>query len=691
MSLQVAPPDLAALEPHDHASPSALRWISWGSNEHATFLGVPSTAFQPLVSPAPAKPSATIDPEQKHAQKVLKTKTTYKVFSPSAKPSASASPYVSSVARRKQHFTHPSPSASTTSFSSVYSPITSDSLTTLSIATNASSRMPKLAHVGVIDIKFLSTQKLPKEEKKTLKENPKDTLAETPEPPTTPPVPSVKRRGGTARAGPATTAGTKAATAGKGKGRRKPGARNAQNDEGEEDKEKKEREVQLFRFLPPSQQPDSGPYVRYSPMYHPYHPFRSMHREVIKKEKGARNPPPKPEPVVEKEVEEPPPPQRRQSSRQKKQTTRLTAAEKKEKAKEAKERAKERAKEKALKAKEAAKDKVKEAANSKTESKETPPEREPSPPVVATRSRAAAAAAKTAAASKSKSSGNALTTSGDSRADAKSGAIKGRASRATTAGAKRKREEDEEQATEEITPPPKRPRRGAATRSANAQNGSNDTLDGDEQAQDNASQEGSSNGNPEEYSASSPTADPPNGDKPPQRRMRPGTRKTQAARAAAMAAKARGPSFHLYKYERMLMGEGQKRSLAERENKSPGDESMELDQDGAEYDIPPKVEAVEEKEEAVADAAAASSPPLPTATATATAAAQAPTPKPRGRGGKSRGGVSRGRASAKRRTGVRGARASQKEAEEEHAEEHEAEHVEEHVEESQEVRLALRA
>jgi hypothetical protein len=47
----------------------------------------------------------------------------------------------------------------------------------------------------------------------------------------------------------------------------------------------------------------------------------------------------------------------------------------------------------------------------------------------------------------------------------------------------------------------------------------------------------------------------------------------------------------------MLMGEGQKRSLAERGNKTPGDESMELDQDGVEYDVPPKVEAVEEKEE----------------------------------------------------------------------------------------------
>jgi hypothetical protein len=64
-----------------------------------------------------------------------------------------------------------------------------------------------------------------------------------------------------------------------------------------------------------------------------------------------------------------------------------------------------------------------------------------------------------------------------------------------------------------------------------------------------------------------------------------------------------------------------------------------------------------------------------------------PTPKARGRGGKTRGGVSRGRASAKRRTGVRNARAPQKEAEEEHAEEHEAEHAEEHVEESQEVCL----
>lgn len=692
MTLQLAPLDLAALEPYDPVSSSALRWISWGSNEHAAFLGVRSTAFQPLVPPAPAKPPAAIDPKQKHAEKVLIPKSTYRGSSPSAKPSATA-PYVSSVARRKQHFTHPSPSASTTSLSTVHSPITSDSLTTPSIATNASSRMPELAHVGVIDIKFLCSQKLPKEEKEKLKEKPKDVLAETPElPATPPPVQSVKRRGGAARAGPATTAGSKAAPTSKGKGKGKPSALNAQNDEDDDDKEKKEREVQLFRFLPPSQQPTSGPYIRYSPMYHPYHPFRSMHREAVKKEIEARNPPLKPEPVVEKEVEEAPAPQRRQSSRQKKQTTRLTAAEKKEKAKEAKERAKERAKEKALKAKEAAKEKTKEAANSKTEPKGTPPEREPSPPVVATRSRAAAAAAKTAAASKSKTSGNSHAAAGDSKADTKSSATKGRASRAATAGAKRKREEDEEQAIEEITPPPKRPRRGAATRSTNAQNGngSNDAMDGDEQAQDNASQEGSSNGNLEEHSASSPTGDPPNGDKPPQRRMRPGTRKTQAARAAAMAAKVRNPCFRFCGSMRTLMGEGQKRSLAERENKSPGAESMDLDQDTIDYDVSLKVEALEEKEGIVPDAAAAPSPPP--STATPIAAVPAPTLKGRGRGGKSRGGVSRGRASAKRRTGVRSAKALQREVEEEHAEDHEAEPAEEHVEESQEVWLhTLRA
>jgi len=691
MSFQVAALDLAALEPYNSTSPSALRWVSWGSNEHAAFLGVPSTAFQPLAPPAPANPAATIDPKQKHAQKMLKPKSTSVISSLSTKPSATAMPYVSSVARRKQHFTHLSPAASTTSLSSVHSPITSDSLTTLSITTNASSRMPELAHVGVIDIKFLSTQKLPREEKKKPIEKPKDDLTETPSPPPTSPpgIPSVKRRGGAARAGATPTAGTKAAPAGKGKDRRKPGAHSTQNDEDDGDKEKKEREVPLFRFLPPSQQPTSGPYIRYSSMYHPYHPFRSMHREAVKKEREARNPPPKPEPVVEKEVEEPPAPQRRQSSRQKKQATRLTAAEKKEKAKEAKERAKERAKEKALKAKEAAKEKAKEAANSsKTELKEAPPDREPSPPIVATRSRAAAAAAKTAAASKSKSSGNAHSASGDPKADSKSGVTKGRASRAATAGAKRKREEDEEQATEEVTPPPKRPRRGAATRLANAnnENGSNDALDGDEQAQDNASQEGSSNDNLEEHSASSPTGDPPNGDKLPQRRMRPGTRKTQAARAAAMAAKVRHTHLRFCDFDKLLMGEGQKRSLAERENKTPGDESMELDQDGIDYEALLKVEAVDE-EEVVPEAAAAPSPPP--AAATTTTAAPAPTPKTRGRGGKSKGGASRGRASAKRRTAARNSKAPHKEAEEERAEEHEAEHAEEHVEDSHEVYLRV--
>jgi hypothetical protein len=136
----------------------------------------------------------------------------------------------------------------------------------------------------------------------------------------------------------------------------------------------------------------------------------------------------------------------------------------------------------------------------------------------------------------------------------------------------------------------------------------------------------------------------------------------------------------------MLTGEGQKRSLAERGNKTPGDESMEFDQDDVEYDVPPKTEAVEEKEDVVPEAAAAVPSPPPSTT---TVAAPAPTPKSRGRGGKSRGGASRGRASAKRRTGVRNSRAPQKDAEEEHAEEHETENAEEHVEESQEVRLCV--
>lgn len=131
------------------------------------------------------------------------------------------------------------------------------------------------------------------------------------------------------------------------------------------------------------------------------------------------------------------------------------------------------------------------------------------------------------------------------------------------------------------------------------------------------------------------------------------------------------------------MGEGQKRSLAERGNKSPGDESMELDQDGVEYDIPLKVEAIEEKVVVVPEVSTAAPSPPPS---TVTAAAPVPTPKTRGRGGKSRGGGSRGRASAKRR-GVRNSKAPQKEAEEEHDEEHGAEHVEEHVEGSHEVSL----
>ncbi|KIM26966.1 hypothetical protein M408DRAFT_175812 [Serendipita vermifera MAFF 305830] len=390
----------------------------------------------------------------------------------------SSQPALSSVARRKLRIANnsvPSYALGNTSNADHMSPATSISNSD-SNSSKSTQDLPVLASIGVVDMRFLTRQP-PTVQKSETPKLPKSASKEssvgTPTSPSAPlaagPAPKNQRPKASTRAAPAAT------TNGKSK------ASTATSSNKPDDNKDALKYKHAFLFRPESQQPTSGPYVRYSPMYHYYHPYRNMHREAIKAEWSRLHP------VVERipppEEEEAVTPPRRTSGRQKKTNVRGVAA---------------RGRDKSNKKGAAA------AAAATSQNNDTPA----SPLLANGRRSRANAKAKT---------GGAKT-------------AKGKGGRASAGGAanKRKRadleEEDKQVGVKEEgvpTPPTKRPRRGAAAAAAIA----TAALEADDAASNK------DEGSPTE---ALDDGEPKTAVK---RRMRPNARKTAAARAAAMEAK----------------------------------------------------------------------------------------------------------------------------------------------------------
>jgi hypothetical protein len=320
-----------------------------------------------------------------------------------------------------------------------------------------------------------------------------------------------------------------------------------------------------FLFRPESEQPSSGPFFRYSPMYHYYHPYRNLHRQAIKDEWNRLHP------IVERipppEEEEVATPPRRTSGRQKKTNVRGVAARGRS-------------------------DKSKKGAATAPAASQTN-DVTPASPLLPNGRRSRANAAKSK--------------NGGARAAAKKG---GRAT--GNAANKRKRAEIEEEdkqigGNDEAIPVPpiKRPRRGAAALAA--------ALATAEAARE--AEEAGSN-----KDEASPTEAQDDGEPKTtvKRRMRPNARKTAAARAAAMEAKVSHTSQQLPRNDNRDTAkqkqkkrstedgesiedngdeEGALESLKDDESVSKPDESQPAETPGADLDIPAGVD----KDEALVD------------------------------------------------------------------------------------------
>ncbi|KAG8759262.1 hypothetical protein FRC14_006338 [Serendipita sp. 396] len=388
---------------------------------------------------------------------------------------------LSSVARRKLRLANssvPSYPFGTTPPSQLAA--ASPSLSTKSSNTSSEGTndrdLPELAPVGVVDMRFLTRQppSAPKAASKAPKSTSKSSSAGTP---TSPSVPLAATAPKNQRPKPTAAADGKLAS----------DLIATSNDD--ENKEKGNDTKPAFLFRPGSQQPSSGPYIRYSPMYHYYHPYRNLHREAIKTEWARLHPVvERPPPPQEEEVATPP---RRTSGRQKKGNGRGVGG---------KGRSTEKGKKGGANAVAAA------AGSQGNENPGNSP-----PPASGRRSRAAIGKGKGATAPKGQAKG------------------KGGKGAAGPGSNKRKRgefEEDEkaQEGKEDNapTPPTKRPRRGAAAVAAALA-----------AAQEAAEDAGSAKDEP------SPTDAQDESERIIKRRMRPNARKTAAARAAAMVAKKR--------------------------------------------------------------------------------------------------------------------------------------------------------
>lgn len=393
---------------------------------------------------------------------------------------------LSSVAKRKQRLanssiptyaratTHSSPGLSPSPMSPEESQTTTD---------KSSSGSLSFAPVGVVDMRFLSRQ--PPALQKTVAQQPKSSSKPSSvSTPTTPPAPLAgsvpKNQRPKARQAGAVPAAAINGKSTKARPNRSIATAVPIDDSMSADNLKKTKLAFLFR--PESEQPTRGPYIRFSPMYHYYHPYRNLHREAIKAEWVRLHPVVEaPPPQEEEEVVTPP---RRTSGRQKKAAN-----------------AKGVGKGKGEKGKKAAA-----GTSQSNEATGTSP-----PPTGGRRSRAANKA----------------------KAPAK-GPGKGKGLGGRGPGSKRKRAEFEEEEKQQVskeevepTPPSKRPRRGAAAAAI--------ALSAAQEAEEAGSTREEVEGTEEQ-----------DGNEPRQikRRMRPNARKTAAARAAAMEAKVSVyPSF----------------------------------------------------------------------------------------------------------------------------------------------------
>ena len=439
-------------------------------------------------------------------------------------------------------------------------------------SSKSTQEIPILAPVGVVDMRFLTRQpptvqkpEIPKQAKSASKESSVGTPTSPSAPLAAGPTPKNQRPKTSNRAAPAATNGKSNSSS------------TATTSNKLDDNKDTLKSKHAFLFRPESEQPTSGPYVRYSPMYHYYHPYRNMHREAIKAEWSRLHP------VVERipppEEEEAVTPPRRTSGRQKKTNVRGVAA-----------RGRDKSSKKGAAAAAAAA-----AATSQNN------DAIPASPLLPNgrRSRANAAKAKSGGAKSAKGKG-------------------GRASGGGAAN-KRKRAEFEEDDKpggnkEEVVPTPKRPKRGAAAAAAIA-TAALEADDAGSNKDEGSPTEAQDDGEPK-------TA--------VKRRMRPNARKTAAARAAAMEAKVSYTSQPLLRNDHRDLvkqkqkkrstedgeaseeegdgenenenehegdGEGLLESLKDDESVSKPDESQPAETPGGDLDLPLGASAGVEKDE----------------------------------------------------------------------------------------------
>ena len=423
---------------------------------------------------------------------------------PQSATQSASSKTLSSVARRKQRLANDSVPSSAYAIPSPghHAASPSQSSTSSGAASHMSRNILELAPVGVVDMRFLIRQ-----------------------PPTVQKAASIPR--GQKPGSKSSSVGTPTSPAGllsvttpknqrpKSTGRVAAAAvgnpQSSPSDQAEVTLLEPEKEVNkhlkhAFLFRPDSEQPPSGPFVRYSPMYHYYHPYRNLHREAIKTEWARLHPiVERAPPQLDEQVVTPP---RRTSGRHKKGTNGRGTTGK-------------------------GKDKKKGVASAVD------------PAVATVEGEGGAANAiggdsqgnDATAATPPPTNGRRSRANGKGKGGAAKGPGKGKNTRNAVATKRKRTEfEDEEKAglaKEDVTPTPptKRPRRGAAAASALAS-----ALAAQETGDD----------------AGSPKDDLSHADgqddserRVVKRRMRPNARKTAAARAAAMEAKV--SSLHLPK------------------------------------------------------------------------------------------------------------------------------------------------
>lgn len=398
------PLPLVSLSSPRHETPIDVSLLN--PSQRLALIGHARVQQSPLTKPAQTQPPATLSIQTTKSPIIYAQSP-----APGTYPTVAAQSKLSSVARRKHRIANNNPgSYSFQDRSDLFKTSSASSATTSSsdvMSPNANANGPLLAPVGIVDMRFLTRQ--PPHVQKTQPEKPKVVSKDTSE--STPPTPP-------AVIGPTKNrvkaSGARAVT---GAGQPAPPASDDQSADKEQDKSKQVSSAFLFR--PESQQPARGPYFRFSPMYHYYHPYRNLHREAIKAEWARLHPViERPQPVQEEGVATPP---RRTSGRQKKPANgRGTAAKGKNADKGAK--------------------KPESQANEVATN---------SPLAAGRRSRATAAAA-----------------AGPKAKPASKVAPKGKGRLSTGSKRKRAEVEEEEKPAEEAVPPAKRPRRGAAAAAA---------------------------------------------------------------------------------------------------------------------------------------------------------------------------------------------------------------------------------